>query len=131
MKPEVFEYHLAVPKSAIDDMEHVNNVVYLQWVQDIAKKHWESKTDKAIQNTYVWVVLNHFIEYHHPTFENEKITLQTWVDNYRGVKSERHTKIINTTTQKVLVSAKTSWCLLYKESLRPARITDEISTLFL
>ncbi|MBQ0740849.1 acyl-CoA thioesterase, partial [Aquimarina celericrescens] len=84
-----------------------------------------------IQNTYVWVVLNHFIEYHHPTFENEKITLQTWGDIYRGVKSERHTKIINTTTQKVLVSAKSSWCLLYKESLRTARITDEISTLFL
>ena len=131
MKSEVFEHHFTVPRSAIDDMEHVNNVVYLQWVQDIAKKHWESKTNKTIQNTYVWVVLNHFIEYHRPAFENEKITIQTWIDNYRGVKSERHTKIINTTSQKVLVSAKTSWCLLYKETLRPARITDEISTLFL
>jgi len=131
MKSEIFEYHFTVPKSAIDDMGHVNNVVYLQWVQDIAKKHWQSKTNKTIQNRYVWVVLNHFIEYHHPTFENEKITIQTWIDNYRGVKSERHTKIINTTSQKVLVSAKTSWCLLYKETLRPARITDEISTLFL
>ncbi len=131
MKSEIFEYHFTVPKSAIDDMGHVNNVVYLQWVQDIAKKHWQSKTNKTIQNRYVWVVLNHFIEYHHPAFENEKITIQTWIDNYRGVKSERHTKIINTTSQKVLVSAKTSWCLLYKETLRPARITDEISTLFL
>lgn len=131
MKSEIFEYHFTVPKSAIDDMGHVNNVVYLQWVQDIAKKHWQSKTNKTIQNRYVWVVLNHFIEYHHPAFENEKIAIQTWIDNYRGVKSERHTKIINTTSQKVLVSAKTSWCLLYKETLRPTRITDEISTLFL
>ncbi|TSE07663.1 acyl-CoA thioesterase [Aquimarina algiphila] len=130
MQPEIFEYHFTVPKSAIDDMDHVNNVVYLQWVQDVAKKHWESKTDIKLRNTYVWVVLNHFIEYHHPTFENDKITLQTWIDNHRGVKSERHTKIINSTTQQVLVSAKTSWCLLYKETLRPARITDEISTLF-
>ena len=131
MKSDIFEYHFTVPKSAIDDMGHVNNVVYLQWVQDIAKKHWQSKTNTTIQNKYVWVVLNHFIEYHHPAFENEKITLQTWIDNYHGAKSERHTKIINTATQKVLVSAKTSWCFLYKETLRPARITDEISTLFL
>lgn len=130
MKPKIFEYHFTVPNSAIDDMDHVNNVVYLQWVQDVAKKHWESKTDTQIRNKYVWVVLNHFIEYHHPSFENDKITLQTWIDNYRGVKSERHTKIINTTTKKTLVSAKTSWCLLYKETLRPARITEEISTLF-
>ncbi len=131
MKSEIFEYHFTVPKSAIDDMDHVNNVVYLQWVQDVAKKHWESKTDDTIRNTYVWVVLNHYIEYHNPAFENDEITMQTWIDHHRGVKSERHTKIINTTTQKVLVSAKTMWCLLSKETLRPTRITNEISTLFL
>ncbi len=130
MKSEIFQYQLTVPNSAIDDMNHVNNVVYLQWVQDIAKKHWESKTDDTIRNTYVWVVLNHYIEYHHPAFENDTITLQTWIDHHRGVKSERHTKIINAHTQKVLASAKTMWCLLSKETLRPIRITDEISTLF-
>lgn len=131
MKSEIFEFHFTVPKSAIDDMDHVNNVVYLQWVQDVAKKHWESRTNEHIRNTYVWVVLNHYIEYHSPAFENDEITLQTWIDNYRGVRSERHTKIINTATQKVLASAKTSWCFLYKETLRPARIPDKITSLFL
>ncbi len=131
MRSNIFEYHFTVPKSAIDDMDHVNNVVYLQWVQDVAKRHWESKTDDQIRNTYVWVVLNHFIEYHNPAFENDKITLQTWIDHHKGVKSERHTKIISTITKKVLVTAKTTWCLLHKETLRPTRITDEISTLFL
>lgn len=129
--PEIFEHHLTVPASAIDDMNHVNNVMYLQWVQEVAKKHWETKTDSAIRNTYVWVVLNHYIEYHHPAFEKDEIILQTWIDNHRGVKSERHTKILNKKTNKVLVSAKTTWCLLHKETLRPTRITDEISTLFL
>ncbi|MBQ0734925.1 acyl-CoA thioesterase [Aquimarina celericrescens] len=131
MKSKIFEYQFTVPKSAIDDMDHVNNVVYLQWVQDVAKKHWESKTDNNIRNTFVWVVLNHFIEYHHPAFENENITIQTWIDHHKGVKSERHTKIINSDTKKVLVTAKTMWCLLHKETLRPTRITDEISNLFL
>ncbi|TPN86269.1 acyl-CoA thioesterase [Aquimarina algicola] len=130
MQDIAFQYHFTVPKTAIDDMNHVNNVVYLQWIQDIAKKHWEFKTDQQMRDTYVWVVLNHYIEYHLPAFENDNITSQTWIDNYKGVKCERHTRIINSDTQKVLVSAKTSWCLLYKETLRPARITDEISTLF-
>ncbi|AXT61438.1 acyl-CoA thioesterase [Aquimarina sp. AD10] len=130
MQPEIFEYQFTVPKSAIDEMHHVNNVVYLQWVQDIAKKHWESKTSEEIRETYVWVVLNHLIKYHHAAFEDDVLTIQTWIDHHRGVKSERHTKIINSTTNKLIVSAKTSWCLLLKETLRPARITDEISTLF-
>ncbi|WP_416135541.1 acyl-CoA thioesterase [Aquimarina sp. 2201CG5-10] len=130
MASQVFELQLKVPKSAIDDMNHVNNVVYLQWVQDVAKKHWEHKTNERIRDTYVWVVINHFLEYHNPAFENDTITLQTWIDHHKGAKSERHTKIINTITQKTLVSAKTNWCLLSKETLRPVRITDEISTLF-
>jgi len=130
MPSEIFEYQLTVPKSAIDDMNHVNNVVYLQWIQDIAIKHWESKTDTKMRNIYVWVALNHYIEYHNPAFENEKITLQTWIDHHKGVKSERHTKIINASTQKTLVTAKTTWCLLDKETLRPLRIKDDISNLF-
>lgn len=131
MKSKVFKESLIVPKSAIDDMNHVNNVVYLQWIQDIAKKHWESKTTTHIRNTYVWVVLHHYIEYHAPAFENDEILLQTWIDHHRGVKSERHTKIIHKSSQKIIVTAKTMWCLLHKETLRPTRITDEISNLFL
>ncbi|GAA4273715.1 acyl-ACP thioesterase domain-containing protein [Aquimarina gracilis] len=130
MKSNIFEYQFTVTKSAIDDMNHVNNVVYLQWVQNVAKKHWESKANDVIRNTYVWVVLNHFIEYHNPAFEDDIITLQTWIDHHKGVKSERHTKIINSKSNKTLVSAKTTWCLLHKETLRPIRITEEISALF-
>ena len=131
MSSEKFESTIIVPKSAIDDMNHVNNVMYLQWVQDIAKKHWETKTNTQIRDTYVWVVLNHYISYHSPAFEKDELILQTWIDNYHGAKSERHTKIILASSQKVIVTAKTMWCLLHKETLRPIRINQEISTLFL
>ncbi len=131
MSSEIFESHITVSKSAIDDMNHVNNVTYLQWVQDIAKKHWETRTNHKIRNTFVWVVLNHSIEYHSPALENDELTIQTWIDHHHGARSERHTKIIKNDTQKVLVTAKTMWCLLHKETLRPVRINEEISTLFL
>ncbi|MBW1298451.1 acyl-CoA thioesterase [Aquimarina litoralis] len=130
MESHIFQNTITVPSSAIDDMNHVNNVMYLQWVQDIAKKHWESKTTEEIRNTYVWVVLNHYIEYHHPAFENDQLIIETWIDHHHGAKSERHTKITNASTQKVIITAKTMWCLLHKETLRPTRINKEISTLF-
>tara|TARA_B100001167_G_C16619598_1_gene234300 strand:- start:204 stop:599 length:396 start_codon:yes stop_codon:yes gene_type:complete len=130
MKSEIFQNSLVVVAADIDDMDHVNNVVYLKWVQDIAKQHWESKTDSSIRNTYVWVVLNHYIEYHKPALLGDEILLKTWIENYNGAKSERHTEIIHKVSGKILCSAKTNWCLLTKETLRPARITDEISKLF-
>ena len=130
MKLEVFEYQITVSKLAIDDMNHANNVMYLQWVQDVAKKHWESKTSEALRDKYAWVVLNHYIEYKSPAYENDILALQTWIEHYQGAKSERHTRIINESNQKVLVTAKTSWCFLSKETLKPTRITEEISTLF-
>lgn len=130
MKSEFFQNSLIVVETDIDDMNHVNNVIYLKWVQDIAKQHWEYKTDSSVRNTYVWVVLNHYIEYHKPAFLGDKILLKTWIENHSGAKSERHTEIINETSGQLLCSAKTNWCLLSKETLRPARITDEISKLF-
>jgi len=130
MPSEIFEHQISVPKSAIDNMNHVNNVVYLEWIQEVAIKHWENNTNLKIRDTYVWVTLNHYIEYHNPAFENDNVTLQTWINSHHGVKCERHTKIINATTQKTLVTAKTTWCLLHKETLRPTRITDEIINLF-
>lgn len=130
MSNTLFQYNIIVPKSAIDEMHHVNNVMYLQWIQDVAKKHWETKTTQALRDTYAWVVVDHYIAYHHPAYEHDELILQTWIDHYRGAKSERHTKIIKASDQKVIISAKTTWCLLHKEKLRPIRINKEISTLF-
>ncbi|WP_025741285.1 acyl-CoA thioesterase [Aquimarina pacifica] len=131
MESRIFLQQFTVPETAIDEMGHVNNVVYLQWIQDIAKKHWESKTNEATRSSFVWVVLNHNIDYHHPAYKNDPITIKTWIHHSRGAKSERRTQIINTTTEKTLVSAKTTWCFLRKETLKPARITKEISNLFI
>lgn len=125
-----FEKFLIVTSEHIDEMNHVNNVVYLHWVQDIAKQHWESKTNQSLRDTYVWVVLKHCVEYYKPAFLGDDIHLKTWIENYNGAKSERHTQIINKSTGKILSLAKTNWCLLSKMSLKPLRITDEIGKLF-
>lgn len=121
-----FQTEIVVPASAIDNLKHVNNVVYLQWIQDVAEQHWNESTSASVRENLAWVVLNHFIEYKAPAFENELLILKTWVEKYSGVTSERHTQIIRKTDQKLLVQAKTLWCLLDKTSGKPMRISNEL-----
>jgi acyl-CoA thioester hydrolase len=127
---KIFTTELQVPASAIDALQHVNNVAYLQWVQDVAEKHWVESTTETLREKYVWVVVNHFIEYKAPAFENDILELQTWVENYSGVTSERHTKIIRKKDQKLLAQAKTLWCLLDAKNGKPLRINEDLKALF-
>lgn len=125
-----FQQKLIVPKSAIDAMEHVNNVVYLQWVQDVAQQHWVSKTTAELRAQYAWVVVNHFIEYKLPAFEGDVLVLETWVERYSNVTSERHTNITRKADNQLLVTAKTTWCLIDKSTGKPARIPEGVLGLF-
>jgi acyl-CoA thioester hydrolase len=125
-----FQSEITVPESAIDNLKHVNNVVYLQWVQDVAEQHWNESTDSALREKLAWVVVNHFIEYKAPAFEKDLLILKTWVENYSGVTSERHTEILRKADNKLLAKAKTLWCLLDKITGKPLRITDDLRALF-
>ncbi|MAZ73208.1 MAG: thioesterase [Flavobacteriaceae bacterium] len=128
---KTFAEKITVPASAIDENGHVNNITYLQWCIDVAEKHWFAKAPEKFQKTHFWVVLEHTISYKNPSYEGEQLLVETWVTKAEGVKSERHYKITRIADEKVLVNAKTTWCFVELESQRPARITEEIRTLFL
>ena len=130
MTSEIYTQAISVPASAIDVRGHVNNLIYLQWCLDAAEAHWISKTTKSIREKYVWYVINHNISYRASAFEGEELELQTWVAINKGVRSERHYKIIRLTDNKTLVEGQTVWCLLDGKTLRPTKISDEISNLF-
>ncbi len=127
---EIFTHRFTVPASAIDAMNHVNNVTYLQWCLDAAEAHWKHRAPDSLRSQFVWVVLNHFIEYRNPAFEGEELEIQTWVTMAEGVKSERCYKITRPGDGKLMVEAKTLWCLLDANTHRPAKINEEIRTLF-
>lgn len=131
MKSEIFKDRFIVPASAIDGLNHVNNVTYLQWCLDAAEAHWISKTSEEQRVQNVWVVLNHFISYKNPSFLDEELETQTWIEKYEGVKSERHYKIVRLLDGKTIVEATTLWCFLDAKTFRPTKITEEISNLFI
>ena len=131
MNPNHFKYKITVPETAIDDLDHVNNIMYLQWCLDAAEKHWISKSNKSLRDKYVWVVLDHTISYRTPAFKGEEIEVHTWVAYHKGVRSERQYKIVRASDKQLLVEAKTTWCLLNAKTNRPTPISEEISTLFI
>lgn len=120
-----FEMKVTVKPEHIDDLSHVNNVVYLQWVQDVAKAHWAVLSNESIGRRYAWVVLRHEIDYHRSARLGDELTLRTWVGETSGFRSVRHVEIFGGRGEKI-VSANTTWCLIDAVSFKPARINDEI-----
>ncbi len=70
--PEIFEICIQVTAAEIDSMQHVNNVAYVRWVQDVAVAHWRNVATPEEQQQWLWVVLRHEIDYKHPAVLGER-----------------------------------------------------------
>ena len=127
---KTLEKEIIVSKNDLDELNHVNNVIYIHWVQEIAKNHWKSLVSSEIIKNYYWVLLEHQIKYLHPAFLGDKIILKTYIEKTEVVKSNRIVEIYNTDTNKLLVTSKTIWCLINAKTKKPNRITDEIREAF-
>ena len=127
---EVYEKQITVSEHDLDELEHVNNVQYVQWIQDIAKEHWNKNVTDEIASSYFWVVVNHFIEYKSEAVLGDQILIKTFVTQSEGVTSTRHVEMYHEHTERLIVKAKTVWCLMDIVRKRPARIPDSIKTLF-
>lgn len=122
-----FEHRIQVTASDIDELGHVNNVVYVRYVQEVAEAHWRVLADEVLREKYLWVVLRHEIDYKNPAFVNEVIKATTWVGEHNGARSERFVTLVSETSGNLLVEAKTVWCMLDAKSMRPVRINDEVT----
>jgi acyl-CoA thioester hydrolase len=128
--PEIFEKSITVKASDLDELKHVNNVQYVQWIQDIAKEHWEKRASEEILNTYFWVVIRHEIDYKQQAFLDDELIIQTFVGEHTHVTSQRLVNIINKETNKVLVKAKSTWCLMDYKNKKPVKISQEMVRVF-
>lgn len=127
---QIFEKFLTVTRDDLDALNHVNNVKYVQWVNDVAKAHWNQNATKEMLKKYAWALIKHNIEYKSAAVLNEVIKLKTYVTQSEGVISTRIVEMYNSETQNLLVRSETTWCLLNSINLRPTRITTEIVNLF-
>lgn len=120
----IFSFQYTVPKEDIDELNHVNNVVYLQWVQNAAIKHWNQLTEKQKFDDYVWVVARHEIDYIRPAFLGDEITIQTWVGETFDSTSIRWVEVYK--NDKIITKTRTTWRLLNAKTLKPTDIPEEM-----
>ncbi len=120
-----------IPQSAIDENGHVNNVTYVQWMQDIAVEHYASIGGIQAQGPdATWVVRSHSIEYFLPAFLGEEIEIKTWVANIQRVRSKRMYEFIRKVDEKVLVKGETDWVFVNIQAGRPLEIPREVVDVF-
>jgi acyl-CoA thioester hydrolase len=127
----VYARSFTIPDDAIDENGHVNNVAYVQWMQDIAVEHYASIGGLEAQgNEATWFVREHRIEYLLPAFAGEEIEIKTWVENVRRVRSLRKYEFVRRSDGKVLVKGETDWVFVDAKTGRPLPIPDEVSDFF-
>ena len=120
-----------IPKNSIDENGHVNNVVYVQWMQDIAVEHYASIGGIRAQGPdATWVVREHKIEYLLPAFLGEEIEIRTWVENIRKVRSLRKYEFVRKADGKVLVKGETDWVFVDTRTGSPRAIPSGVSNVF-
>jgi len=127
----IYSKPITIPSSAIDENGHVNNVVYVQWMQDIAIEHYASIGGVEAQGPdATWVIRKHSIEYFLPAFEGEEIEVRTWVEDLRKVRSLRMYEFVRKSDGKILVKGESDWVFMDMKTGRPKAIPAEVENIF-
>ena len=124
------ELNVKVIEDHLDDLNHVNNIQYLFWAQEIAKTHWQ-KINEIIKDEGVGMVRSHEIEYRLGGFLDDKIRIETYVKNVRGPLSLRIVEFFNNKNKQLMVRCKTQWCYVNMASRKPINVCTKIQDLFL
>ena len=126
-----FELTFTAAPEHIDELGHVNNAVWVQWIQQVAVANWESVANQTHKDAYYWVVVRHEIDYLRPAREGDRITARTWVgDAPQGARFDRFVEFIGA-DGKACVRSKTEWAIIDKALGRPVRVPAEVVAPFL
>jgi len=136
----IFEMTVPVLSTDIDEQNHVNNTVYLRWIQDVATAHWKSLASAQSQAAIGWIVLRHEIDYKMPAAAGDEILLRTWVGEASRLKFERFTEIrrkidppqggFAVANMQLLSQARTLWVPIDIRTGKPTRVSSDVRTRF-
>ena len=127
----MFERKITATGADADELGHVNNAVWVRWIQDMATAHWRAVAEPAHVDAYVWVVVRHEIDYLRAVLPGETVTGRTWIEEPpRGARFDRHMEFVGE-DGKPRVRAKTTWAIIDKASGRPIRVPPDVIAPFL
>lgn len=126
-----FTLSITAEPADIDELGHVNNAVWVRWIQDIAVAHWQAVAPREHVDAFVWVVTRHAIDYRGNVAAGETVTGETWVpEPPKGARFDRHVRFTGA-DGRVKVEAVTTWALLERATGRLLRVRPEVAAPFL
>ena len=141
-----FEITVTVQPADIDRQNHVNNTVYVRWIQEVATAHWEARAPADSRDAIGWVVLRHEIDYKSPASLGDQLLLRTWVGKATRAIFERFVEIrrltsdppadgfavanLRSPTSDLLASARTLWVPINPDTAKPTRVSPEVRARF-
>ncbi len=125
-----FQLDITVQANHLDEINHVNNVVYLRWVQDVSEAHWRSVATPEMLENYFWVAIRHELDYKNQSYLDENLVLKTHLIEYGGVRSKRVVKIYKKDTNQLVMQSLTTWILMATATKKPIRIPNNMMELF-
>ena len=124
-----FRHSVAILPADIDHMGHVNNAVYLKWVQEAVVDYWSSVAPPSAVAAHLWVAMKHEITYLKPTFLQDNVVAEVIAEKVEGARAFFTTVLRR--GEEVLSEIHSCWCCLDAGTLRPARLAREIASRFL
>jgi acyl-CoA thioester hydrolase len=122
----VFQLSFTAAAEHIDELGHVNNAVWVQWIQQVAVAHWEAVAAPAHKDAFFWVVVRHEVDYLRAAHEGDQVTARTWVgDAPRGARFDRFIEFAGP-DGKLCVRSRTDWAMIDRASGRPMRVPPEV-----
>lgn len=133
MAESIYRRRIVVSPDDLDQNRHVNNIVYVRWMNDVAIEHSAAggwPMSRYVDERAGWVVRSHSIEYLQPAGEGDEIALVTWVNAMKGSNCTRRYAFFRTRDRKQIVSAATVWVYVDLASGRILRIPEELRAAF-
>ncbi|HEU0045580.1 acyl-CoA thioesterase [Sphingomonas sp.] len=125
-----FTLPFTAARADIDELGHVNNAVWVSWVQTLSVSHWEAVAPPEHQAAHVWVVTRHEIDYRGNVREGETVTGETWVGEPKGARFDRFFRFTGV-DGRVRVEGRSTWALLDRHTGRLLRVRPEFAAPFL
>ena len=132
MPAEIFIQRFAVAPGDIDELGHVNNIVYLRYAQEIAIAHWRSRAPADMLDAYVWVVTRHEVDYRAQLELGDDVEVRTWVDDApRGPTWARFVEVYKAGAEKPCAQIKSNWVMLDARTRRMKRVPLDLAARFM
>ena len=128
--PSTFTRTFRAAPQHIDELGHVNNTVWVQWIQDMATAHWDAVAREQDRAAFFWVVVRHEIDYRGNVSDGAEVHAETWIEGpAQGAKSVRRVEFTDSAGKR-LVSAATTWAMIDRATGRLARVRPEVLAAF-